>query len=86
MEILFFITFFNESLSFTEPLGWIIALTPFLAASSTTSLNGKNASEESTTSVALNLSFALSNAFSAAQILLTSPPPIPSVCKFLLQQ
>ena len=34
------------------------------------------------TSVALNLSLALSNAFSAAQILLTSPPPIPSVCKF----
>ncbi len=61
-----------DSVSLIDPPGWTIALIPFFAASSTQSLNGKNASDARTVP-----STACSNACIVAHILFVCPVPIP---------
>ena len=62
-----------DNWSLIDPPGWIIAFIPYLAHSSTISLNGKNASEAS-----IVAPWPLLSASCVGQILLTCPPPIPT--------
>ena len=67
-----------DSSSLIDPPGWIIAFIPFLAASSTQSLNGKKASEANIVAPSPLLKASI-----VGQILLTCPPPIPTATPFL---